>query len=394
MLSLLTPAELAFRDRIRAEIRALLPPHLARRNDETIHYTRAEFAEWNRLLNGKGWAAHHWPKEYGGTGWTAVERFIFEAECAQAGAPPISVFGLYLVGPTLYTFANEAQKARYLPGILSGEEFWCQGYSEPEAGSDLASLRTTARRVEGGWIVNGQKAWTTEGQFADLMILLARTAPGGKPQAGLSLFVLPMDAPGIEIRPVITIDHGHSVNSVFLQDVFIPEANLIGEENRGWSYAKFLLTHERTNNAQIHRSRAEFERLCACLADLRDADGTALTALPDLRAEVAGIAADIEAVETTVLRVLMKQDADGEPGPEASIVKITGSELQQRISQFAIDAFARAGCIGGLGLAPDAAAYVKGWEERHLFRRVVTIYAGANEIQRNIIARTVLNMGG
>lgn len=391
MNHLFTADELEFQDKMRSEIRALLPPHLAQRTRKTIHLSRDDMAEWNRLLHEKGWAAHHWPEEYGGTGWDPVRRFLFEAECAQADAPPISVFGLYLVGPTLHAFGSEAQKARYLPGILDGSEFWCQGYSEPDAGSDLASLQTTARRTDKGWVLNGTKAWTTEGHFADLMICLARTDSTVKPQAGLSLFIVPMDSPGVELSPVITMDGAHSVNTTFLTDVELPEDALIGEAGKGWTYAKFLLSHERTNNAQVHRSRREYERLQG-LAEVLSGPFGPVACTPAIAQRLAEIGAELAAVELTVLRVLTVQTAGQEPGPEASILKLLGSELQQAISELAMDVLGEAGVTNGADLPPSLAAEARAWAERHLFRRVVTIYAGTNEVQRTIIARSVLGM--
>ncbi|WP_407520324.1 acyl-CoA dehydrogenase family protein [Methylobacterium oryzisoli] len=384
-----TDDERAFRAEIRSAIRAMLPPDLARRTREGIHLTREDMARWNRLLDARGWAAHHWPESAGGPGWTPIQRFIFEAECAAADAPPLSVFGVYLVGPTLHTFGSQAQKDRYLPPIRSGDEFWCQGYSEPEAGSDLASVRTTARKVEGGWIITGQKAWTTEGHFADLMICLARTNRDVRPQAGLSLFIVDMRAPGVTIDPVITIDGGHSVNSVFLDDVRVPDDALIGEVDQGWGYAKFLLNHERTNNAQVHRSRREFERLKQLAARRRGAGGGPVLDDPAFRRRFAVLEADLAGLEATVLRVLIDQTEGREPGPEASIVKVIGSRLQQAISELAMEVIGE----DALGV-PDAGrdGEVAGWTERHLFRRVVTIYAGSNEIQKTIIARSTLGL--
>lgn len=382
-----TEDERRFRAEIRATLRSILPQELATKTRGGIHLSREDMARWNALLDAKGWAAHHWPVEHGGPGWTPIQRFIFEAECAAADAPPTSVFGVYLVGPTLYTFGSETQKARYLPGIRSGQEFWCQGYSEPDAGSDLASVRTTAKKVEGGWLVTGQKAWTTEGHFADLMICLARTNMEAKPQAGLSLFILDMQAKGITVDPVITIDGGHSVNSVFLDDVFVPDDGLIGEIDKGWSYAKFLLSHERTNNAQVHRSRREFERLKLLARGLRGEDGAPVLADPAFRRRFGLVEAELSGLEVTVLRILVDQTEGREPGPEASIVKVIGSRLQQTISELAMDV------IGEDALAaPSGEGDIAGWTERHLFRRVVTIYAGTNEIQKTIIARHTLGL--
>lgn len=383
-----TDDERRFRAEVRETIRAILPSELAESTRNGIHLSRDDMARWNALLDAQGWAAHHWPEEHGGPGWTPIQRFIFEAECAAADAPPTSVFGVYLVGPTLYTFGSEAQKARYLPGIRSGAEFWCQGYSEPEAGSDLASVRTTAKKVDGGWVITGQKAWTTEGHFADLMICLARTNMGVKAQAGLSIFILDMKAAGVRVDPVITIDGGHSVNSVFLDEVVVPDDALVGDVDKGWSYAKFLLSHERTNNAQVHRSRREFERLKALAAALPGEDGEPVLADPAFRRRFGLLEAELSGLEVTVLRILIDQTEGREPGPEASIVKVIGSKLQQSISELAMDV------IGEDALAaPETSGdEIAGWTERHLFRRVVTIYAGTNEIQKTIIARTTLGL--
>lgn len=382
---LFTAEELAFRDQVRARLDEILPPHLRQETRTHLHMSREVMAEWNAILAAEGWSAHHWPREAGGTGWTPIQRFLFEAELARAEAPPLSVFGVYLVGPTLNAFGSDAQKALYLPGILTGEEFWCQGYSEPEAGSDLARLKTTAKRTSSGWVIKGQKAWTTEGQFADYMIVLARTNPDVKPQAGLSLFVVPMDAPGVTVHPVITIDGAHSVNTVFLDEVEIPEDALIGEVDKGWTYAKFLLEHERTNNAQIHKSRAEFEKLkrhALC-------DGT----LPDRHAErFALIETEMQAIEATVLRVLADETDGRDPGTKASVLKIMGSELQQAISELAVELLGEEAVSTPLQRQPRTdQSYAGHWAEKHLFRRVVTIYAGSNEIQKTILAKAIFS---
>lgn len=378
-----TDEERAFRNHVRSAIAEMLPAHLAEQTRSHLHMSRDTMAEWNRIMHSRGWSAHHWPKEFGGPGWTPIQRFIFESELARADAPPLSVFGIYLVGPTLYSFGTEAQKSRYLPGILSGEEFWCQGYSEPEAGSDLARLKTTARRAGNKWVINGQKAWTTEGQFADHMILLARTNMDVKPQAGLSLFVVPMSAPGLTVQPVITIDGAHSVNSVFLDDVELDEDSLVGDLDKGWTYAKFLLNNERTNNAQVHKSRREFEKL---KAHARLQDGT----LPvECRERFATIETDLAALEITVLRVLADETDGRDPGAKASILKVIGSKLQQSISELAMEILGEDAVATALPLRNENTDYAAYWAEKHLFRRVVTIYAGTNEIQKTIIAKTV-----
>lgn len=382
---LFTAEELAFRDGLRRRLAEILPAHLKRHTRSHLHMRRETMAEWNAILAAEGWSAHHWPREAGGTGWTPIQRFLFEAELARAEAPPLSVFGVYLVGPTLLAFGSEAQKARYLPGILSGAEFWCQGYSEPEAGSDLARLKTTATRTATGWRIQGQKAWTTEGQFADFMILLARTNPEGKPQAGLSLFILPMDAPGVTLHPVISIDGAHSVNTVFLDGVEIAAEALIGTVDKGWTYAKFLLEHERTNNAQIHKSRAEFDSLKRHVLQ----GG----ALPARQAErFALIEAEMQALEATVLRVLADESDGRDPGTKAAVLKIMGSELQQAISALAMELLGEEAVSAPLPCQPpEAQSYAGHWAEKHLFRRVVTIYAGSNEIQKTIVAKAIFS---
>ena len=348
---------------------------------------------WHHALHQRGWAAPHWPKEYGGTGWTPMQRFIFENECARADAPPLSVFGLNLVGPTLYTFGTQAQKARYLPKILSGEEQWCQGYSEPEAGSDLAALRTVAHKTEDGWRLGGQKTWTSEAHMADLMICLARTDRSAKPQAGLSLFILDMKSPGISWTPILTIDQGHSVNAVFIDDVSVPDDALIGEPNKGWDYAKFLLNHERSNNAQVYRSRREYHRLLRLAQSTASSSGASMLDDPQVRAELVDLDVELTALEVSVLRTLHAESGGGATGGEAAILKMVGSELQQRLSRLSLAVLGRAAALAPH--QPDGSTWMDelgGWMERHLFRRAVTIYGGANEIQKDIIARTILGL--
>jgi hypothetical protein len=301
------------------------------------------------------------------------------------------VFGVYLVGPTLYTFGTAEQCAEHLPGIRAGTTFWCQGYSEPDAGSDLAAVRTTARKVEGGWIINGTKAWTTEGHMADRMICLARTNMSVKPQAGLSLFIIDMTTPGVTFNPVITIDGGHSVNTTFLDGVQVPDDALIGSVDKGWTYAKFLLSHERTNNAQVHRSRREFSRLRHLARTLPGPHGCVLDD-PAFQRRFAVVDAELTALEITVLRIFSDLTDGRAPGPEASIVKVIGSELQQQISSLAMEVLGERATLMDPTSTDPADSEADGWIERHLFRRVVTIYAGSNEIQKTIIARTVLGM--
>ncbi|MGC2788187.1 MAG: acyl-CoA dehydrogenase family protein [Roseiarcus sp.] len=389
------PHEEAFRQEVRSFIAESLPPELAARTRLDFRPRREDMQAWNAILYRKGWSAPSWPKEYWGTGWSPVERHIFADECAAADAPPLSVFGLQLAGPTIYTYGSDAQKRRHLPGILSGEVFWCQGFSEPDAGSDLASLRTRAARDGDDWIVTGRKIWTTHAHFADMMFCLARTDPDVKPQRGLSFFLLDMKAPGVSLRPIITLDRGHEVNEVTLDGVRVPGDDLVGEANRGWDYAKFLLTHERTFSAHVPKSRRALKRLKAITARERK-DGRPLAADPSLRRRVAEAEIELDALEFAVYRAL--DDKSGTSAVSA-ILKLRGSELEQKLTSLIIEA------LGTRALrhwqdpsAEDALSNVifdpddePGAMGAHLFLRAATIYSGSNEIQRNIIAKQLLD---
>ncbi|URI07587.1 acyl-CoA dehydrogenase family protein [Aquincola tertiaricarbonis] len=388
-----TPELRAFR----AEVRAFLAEHL---DDELVQATRAGLhlpretvARWQAALGRRGWGAPHWPASAGGPGWDEARRYIFEEETAFADAPLGDVLGLFLAGPMLIAEGSPAQRARYLPGILHGQEFWCQGFSEPNAGSDLASLKTTARLEGDEWVIDGQKTWLSGGHMADQMFLLARTEPLGRPQAGLSMFVVDMRLPGLSLQPILTIDEGHSVNALFIDGVRIPAANLVGQRGQGWTYAKDLLARERVNNAQAARTKRDIVALEQLARRLTDDAGRPLADDPRVRRRLASLTADFIALESAVLGVVAEQMAGREPGPAASTLKIRGSELQQRVTETAMGWLGRAGLLlqPGYGSGPlDEAA--TGWVERHLFRRVVTIYAGSNEIQKSIIAKSLLGM--
>jgi alkylation response protein AidB-like acyl-CoA dehydrogenase len=389
------PHENAFRQGVRSFIAESLPPELAARTRLDFRPRREDMQAWNAILYRKGWSAPSWPKEYGGTGWSPVERHIFADECASADAPPLSVFGLQLAGPTIYTYGSDAQKRRHLPGILSGEVFWCQGFSEPDAGSDLASLRTRAVRDGDDWIITGRKIWTTHAHFADMMFCLARTDPDVKPQRGLSFFLLDMKAPGVSLRPTITLDRAHEVNEVTLDGVRVSDADLVGEANRGWDYAKFLLTHERTFSAHVPKSRRALKRLKAIAAHERK-DGRPLAGDPSLRRRIAEAEIELDALEFAVHRAL--GDKSGTSAVSA-ILKLRGSELEQKLTSLIIEA------LGTRALrhwqdpsAEDALSNVifdpddePGAMGTHLFLRAATIYSGSNEIQRNIIAKQLLD---
>lgn len=388
----------AFRDEMRRFAEAAVPADMARRTRQGVHPEKADLKRWNRILYERGWSAPHWPKEYGGTGWSPLRVHLFEEACAEADAPFLSYFGLRLIGPLLYTFGSDAQKAKYLDDILSGETFWCQGFSEPSSGSDLASVKTTATRTDGGWTISGQKMWTTEAHFADRMFCLARTDPAVRPQkGGLTIFLFPIDAPGVTVRPIITIDGGHTVNEVFLETVFVPDEEVLGQAGQGWDQAKFLLGHERVTNAQVPRSKRDLALLKE-IAAAETEDGTPLAERPDVRARIAEVEIALAGLEWSVLRELCTSDGARNPAA-ASGLKLLGSEIQQQLSDIAVDllgprgiAFFRPGTLGGNDLPADAPDYAPGLAARQLFMRAATIYAGTSEIQRTIIARQVFGM--
>ncbi|MFT3955720.1 MAG: acyl-CoA dehydrogenase family protein [Piscinibacter sp.] len=388
-----TPELRAFRQEVREFLKTHLDDHLVLQTRGGLHMEREDMARWQATLNARGWGAPHWPKQFGGSGWNELQRYIFEEESAFADAPLGDVHGLFLAGPMIIAAGSAAQQARYLPKILAGEEFWCQGFSEPNAGSDLASLKTRARLDGEHWVIDGQKTWLSGGHHADLMFCLARTDADTKPQAGLSVFILDMRDPGITLQPILTMDEGHSVNAVFFDAVRVPRENLIGGLNQGWTYAKELLARERVNNAQAPRTKRDIVELDRLARRLADADGRALIEQGWVQRKLATLTADFVALESAALGVIAQQMQGHEPGPAASTLKIRGSELQQRVSETAMALLGEAGIVLGADyghglLAPEG----RGWAERHFFRRVVTIYAGANEIQKSIIAKAILDM--
>jgi alkylation response protein AidB-like acyl-CoA dehydrogenase len=386
----LTPEDDAFRLEVRDFLRTSLPSDMRERTARGFHPLREDMQKWQSTLHDRGWAAPHWPKEYGGTGWTPLQRLIFEIECYEHYAPPVSVFGIGLIGPIIFTFGTTEQKQRYLPKILSGEEFWCQGYSEPNSGSDLASLKTSAVREEDVYIVNGHKIWTTEAHYADLIFCLVRTDPAAsKVQNGISMLLIDMQLPGVTVKPIITQDMGHSINEVFFENVRVPATCRIGEENSGWTYAKVLLNGERTGSARLPRARQDLRRLKSISDQVQDG-GAPLSANPDFAQQIALAEIEISALEAMVYRVLngsVQQDATA----AASMLKVRGSEVGQRLSELWMEALGphalplfardkRANDGYGHRSAPGAAA-------TFLYRRTLTIYGGSNEIQRNIIAK-------
>lgn len=385
--------DLAFRDEVRQFIAENFSSDLA--GIENRSMTKEEFLAWHKILHKKGWAAPSWPVEYGGAGWSMTQRYIWGEETAAAGTIQPLPFGVSMVGPVIYTFGNEEQKRKYLPRILSGEDWWCQGYSEPGSGSDLASLRTKAVREGDHYVVNGQKTWTTLAQHADWIFCLVRTNPDApKPQMGISFLLIDMKTPGVSVRPIISMDGAHEVNDVFLDNVRVPVENLIGEENQGWTYAKFLLAHERSGIAGVARSKKAISRIRE-LADAQMDRGKPLSENPVFRDKVSQVEIDLTALEFTELRSLANESKGGGPGPESSILKIRGTEIQQRLTELALEA------VGGYAQVPymergtnlpGIPEGIPGIADTYFNNRKTSIYGGSNEIQRNIIAKMVLGL--
>jgi alkylation response protein AidB-like acyl-CoA dehydrogenase len=403
-----TPEEQAFREEVRAWVRANLPAAIAHKVHNALRLSRDDMQSWARILGRKGWLAWGWPKSFGGPGWNAIQKHLFEEECALAGAPRVVPFGPVMVAPVIMTFGTPEQQQRFLPGIASGEVWWSQGYSEPGSGSDLASVKCRALRDGDHYIVNGQKAWTTLGQYGEWIFCLVRTSTEGKPQTGISFLLIDMKSPGVTVRPVKLLDGECEVNEVFFDDVRVPAENLIGEENKGWTYAKHLLSHERTNIADVNRAKRELERLkrIARNEGLWDTASGGAEAMR-FRDEIAKLEVDIVALEMLVLRVLSAEKSGKQSLDIAGLLKIRGSEIQQRYSElmmlaagpyslpFISEAMeagwqgdqagsaALSGFPGGdVACAPLASTYFN--------LRKTTIYGGSNEVQRNIVSQTVL----
>jgi len=393
-----TPEEEAFRAEVLQFLRDKLPKQLAYKVKNGLRLTREDMEGWHAVLNERGWLAPLWPKEYGGPGWGTVEKFIFDNECALAHAPRAVAFGVSMLGPVLIKYGSEVQKQHWLPRILNGDDWWCQGYSEPGSGSDLASLKTTAVRDGDHYVVNGQKTWTTLGQYANMMFCLVRTDKDAKAQSGISFLLIDMNTPGIEVRPIILLDGEHEVNEVFFTDVRVPVENLVGEENKGWTYAKYLLTHERTGIAGVGYSLAALDRLKQ-LAASEQRNGRSLLEDPLFAARVARLEIELENMQTTNLRVLAAVAGGGAPGAESSMLKIRGSEIRQELfslTRRAIGPYAQPFIEAALvedyteepivpdGTAAAAAQYFNG--------RKMSIYGGSNEIQKNIISKMILGL--
>lgn len=387
-----TPEEQKFREDIRAWVRENLPQDIAHKVHNSLHLTRDDMQRWAKILGKKGWLGYGWPSQFGGPGWNAVQKHLFEEECALAGAPRIVPFGPVMVAPVIMAFGSPEQQKRFLPGIASGEVWWSQGYSEPGSGSDLASLKTRAERRGDKYILNGQKTWTTLAQYGDWMFNLVRTSTEGKPQTGISFLLVDMKSPGVSVRPIIMLDGGHEVNEVFFDNVEVPAENLIGEENKGWTYAKHLLSHERTNIADVNRAKRELERL------KRIAKSEGVWDDMRFRDEIAKLEVDVVALEMLVLRVLSAEKSGKNSLDIAGLLKIKGSEIQQRYSElmmlaggpYSVPFIKEAMEAGWQGDFPGGAAGLAPLAATYLNLRKTTIYGGSNEVQRNIVAQTVL----
>ena len=383
--------ENAFRDEVRAFLKAHLSSEISTRigrgDDSQI---AQDIPRWQSILHKHGWGAPAWPKAFGGTGWTTTQQYIFETECALADAPIQLPFGLKMVAPVMMRYGNAEQHARFLPRILSGEDWWCQGYSEPGSGSDLASLKTRAVRDGDDYIVDGQKVWNTLGQFADWIFCLVRTDSSAKSQQGISFLLIDMKSPGIKVQPTRLLDGTHEVNEIWFDNVRVPVANRIGEENDGWTYAKFLLGHERTNIAGIGGSKRELQHLKQ-MAAARQLDGKPLLEDSMIASRIAQVEIDLTALEITNLRVIFDAEQKKAPGPQASMLKIRGTEIRQRIAELQVDV------LGADALAFDGHSDsddVPRAMADYLNLRKLSIFGGSNEIQRNIIAQMILRLRG
>lgn len=390
-----SPEDVAFQ----AEVRAFLADNLPKAISDAVRagddVGRDMSEQWHAILNSRGWLAATWPVEFGGPGWTPVQKHIFEEECCRAYAPRIVPFGLNMLGPVLQKFGTKAQQDHILPRILSGEDWWCQGYSEPGAGSDLASLKTRAVRDGDHWVINGQKTWTTLGQYANKIFCLCRTNPEVKQQEGISFILVDLDTPGIEMRPIRLIEGGHEVNEVFFTDVRVPFGNLVGEVDKGWTIAKYLLSHERTGIAGVGFSMQSLEEVKALSRRIRR-NGRPLAQDPLFAARIARAEIDLEAMKITNLRMLFKAQEQGAPGPETSILKIKGTVIHQELKDIARRALGPMAAPfpghvteGNMLFGPDdtemnAAKYFN--------NRKTSIFGGSNEIQRNILTKAALDL--
>ncbi|MCG8414356.1 MAG: acyl-CoA dehydrogenase family protein [Pseudomonadales bacterium] len=394
-----TTEELAFQEEVRDFLQSEFPADLKAKVDANIRLSKDDMVRWQKILFEKGWAAPSWPTEHGGTGWTLTQRHIFATEMGLIGAPEPIPFGMKMVAPVIMAYGSEEQKQRFLPDILESNVWWCQGYSEPNAGSDLASLKTSAVREGDHYVVNGSKTWNTLGQYADWIFCLVRTDNTVKKQEGISFLLIDMKAPGITIKPIVLIDGFPEVNEVFFDDVKVPVENLIGEENKGWTYAKVLLTHERTNISGVPRGKRKLKALRKLAANTQDGFGQAMSENASFKKRIAEAEIELRALEYSELRTLASLSVGKAPGPESSILKIVGTELAQKIDEL----FLELAGYNALPYVPDqfeddfdgepvgpgttAASALTYFNNRKL-----SIFGGSNEIQRNIICKAVLGL--
>ncbi|MDJ0812490.1 MAG: acyl-CoA dehydrogenase family protein [Woeseiaceae bacterium] len=395
-----TDDELAFRDEVRAFFHDEMPQDIAEKQRLGVPLEREDFIRFQKSLFHKGWAGFNWPVEYGGTGWTPVQKYIFGVEMAQANAPAIVPFGLGMVGPVIYTFGNDAQKQQFLPDILESNVWWCQGYSEPGAGSDLASLKTRADRVGDHYVVNGTKTWTTLGHWADWIFCLVRTSTDvARRQEGISFLLIDMQTPGVTVTPIITIEGDREVNEIHFENVEVPADNLVGDEGKGWTYGKVLLEHERTGTAGVARTSYRLQNLRR-QAERRVRGAEPLANDRNFMRKLAAVEVELKALEFTELRTLAAVAAGKAPGPESSILKFKGTELQQAVDELFVEA------AGYYALPYVPAQYAldfpvdervgEGSETKssltYFNYRKASIYGGSNEIQKNIVAKHVLGL--
>ncbi len=394
-----TAEELAFQDEVRNFLQSEFPAEYKAKVDANMRLSKEELVNWQKILYAKGWAAPSWPEEHGGPGWSPTQRHIFATELGLVGAPEPVPFGMKMVAPVIMAYGNDEQKKRFLPDILQSNVWWCQGYSEPNAGSDLASLKTSAVRDGDHYIVNGAKTWNTYGQYADWIFCLVRTDNSVKKQEGISFLLIDMKTPGITLKPIILIDGHHEVNEVFFDDVRVPAENLIGEENKGWTYAKVLLTHERTNIAGVPRGKRRLKSLQRLAATIDDGFGSTMLENPAFAKKLAEAEIELQALEYAELRTLAALSVGKAPGPESSILKIVGTELAQSMDSLFVelagyqslpfvpeqfeDGF-QGHYVGSGNMAASALTYFN--------NRKLSIFGGSNEVQRNIISKAVLGL--
>ena len=393
-----SPEDAAFRDEVCRFVAEQLPADLRRKVVNAQRLEREDYLRWQRILHAQGWGASSWPREFGGPGWSAVQRHLFDEECFAGGAPGQISFGLKMVAPVIMRFGTPEQQKRFLPRIADGTDWWCQGYSEPGAGSDLASLRTRAVRDGDHYVVNGQKTWTTLAQHADWIFCLVRTATDVRAQEGISFLLIDMKTPGVTVRPIIMLDMEHEINEVWFENVEVPVENRVGEENKGWTYAKYLLGHERTGNAGVGYCKRWLKQLKQ-VAATQQSNGRPLLEDTRFRDKIAQVEIDLMALELTNLRVIAADAEKKGPGPEASMLKVKGTEIQQALTELFMQA------LGHHALPWQPAALDYGYDGEvagpehgvsatgdYFNYRKASIYAGSNEIQRNIISKMMLGL--